>query len=147
MNLCILKQQRSEIIKSAFAIGTDNFCLEVIRGHEISVSHIFFGPMAYPCGLVIYFTYYPIAQCPKYMYRQLVLSTVGLRLTPLTLETTLKVSDNLKQPQGLMSQEIHSQAQTSIQTSFIQKLLCFLHLKVLRRQHLVCDIFEKKSKL
>ena len=42
MNLCILKQQRSEISKSAFAIGTDNFCLEVIRGHEISVSHIFF---------------------------------------------------------------------------------------------------------
>lgn len=42
MNLCILKQQCSEISKSAFAIGTDNFCLEVIRGHEISVSHIFF---------------------------------------------------------------------------------------------------------
>ena len=42
MNLCILKQQCSEISKSAFAIGTDNFCLEVIRGHEISVSHISF---------------------------------------------------------------------------------------------------------
>ena len=41
MNLCIPKQQRSEISKSAFSIGTDNFCLEVIRGHEMSVSHIF----------------------------------------------------------------------------------------------------------
>lgn len=106
MNLCILKQQCSEISKSAFAIGTDNFCLEVIRGHEISVSHIFFldnifffGPVACLCGLVISFTYQPIAQCPK----QLVSGTAGLRylhLTPLVLETTLKVSGNLQQPLG-----------------------------------------------
>ena len=100
MNLCILKQQRSEISKSAFAIGTDNFCLEVIRGHEISVSHIFFfGPVACLCGLVIYFTYQPITQCPK----QLVSGTAGLRylhLTPLVLETTLRVSGNLQQPLG-----------------------------------------------
>ena len=43
MNLCILKQQGSEIYKQiCIAIGTDNFCLEVRRGHEISVSHISF---------------------------------------------------------------------------------------------------------
>ena len=42
MNLCRLEQPCSEISESAFAIGTDNLCLEAIRGHEGSVSHILF---------------------------------------------------------------------------------------------------------